>query len=288
MDLNRLQIFAAVAESASFSAAAEKLGLPKSSVSREVARLEEDTGVRLLHRTTRKVALSTDGAALYERVSPLLAALASAAALPAREDEPAGVLKVTTTADLGAAVLAEIAARFTGRYPEVRIEVVITNRVVDLVAEGIDVGLRVSLGQLRDSALAARRLGTLSMELYASPQYVARRGAPRSLADLAEHDRIGFPGVRLFEEGPPPRISADDMFFVRECLRADAGIGILPTFLAESDLLSGALVRVLPEWVSESGTVWFVYPGGSHAPAKVTAFRDFVADALRRRPLTPS
>jgi DNA-binding transcriptional LysR family regulator len=279
MDVDRLRVFVAVAEARSFTAAASRLRMPKSSVSREISRLEADTGVRLLHRTTRQVTPTSAGQALLERVGPLLAGLEQAVTEARQQVEPAGLLRVTAPVDLGAALLAGIVARFVARYPDVRVEARLTNQVVDLVAEGIDVALRVSTDQLRDSSLTARRLGNLALDLFASPRYLARRGTPRAVEDLAEHDVVAFPGDER------ARIVADDMFFVREALRGGAGIGLLPSFLAEEDLESGALVRVLPELSRRTGTVWFVTPHAAHPPRAVVAFRDLLADALKRRPL---
>ena len=194
---------------------------------------------------------------------------------------------MTATVDLGAAVLAGVVARFVARYPGVRVETRLTNQVLDLVAEGIDVALRITSERLRDSTLTARRLGPLAIELYASPRYLARRGTPKTADELLTHDAVAFRGSHPFPgmTEDQARIAADDMFFLREALRAGAGVGILPSFLAEEDLESGALVRVLPELSRRTGTVWLVTPHGAHPPRTVQAFREVIAEALRRRPL---
>ena len=295
MDLNHLAVFAAVAEHSGFSAAAAKLGIPKSSVSRSIAQLEAAMGVQLVHRTTRRVSLSTAGSALYERVGPLLTTLEeSVRTVPEREEEPSGDLRVTAAVDFGATILAEIVARFVARHPGVRVDVRLSNRLVDLVAEGFDVGLRISSKRLKDSSLVARNAGPISMQLFASPQYLARRGTPRTPRDLAGHDWVAYRGaekVRLEGDGRPVeiltsgRIVCDEMFFVREAARSGAGIGWLPTFLVDAELASGALVRVLPRWNIVSGNLWIVWPGGRHLPRKVCAFRDFLLSALEAKPL---
>lgn len=296
MDLNHLAIFAAVAEAASFSAAARKLGVPKSTVSRSIAALEESMRVELLHRTTRHVVLSSAGTALHDRVSPLLASLQKVAAeRPSRDEEPSGELRVTTTTDFGALVLADIVTRFSQRYPSVRINLILTNQVVDLVAEGVDVALRFSTHPLKSSSLMARNLGPVSLQLFASPTYLARHGTPRSVRDLVSHDWVNAhrsaqllrpAGVRKVPA--QGRIICDDMFFVAAAVRAGAGIGYLPTYLAEPDVLSGQLVRVLPRWDLRSGSLWFVSPGARHIPRppKLIAFRDFMIEALKVHPLT--
>lgn len=295
VDLNLLSIFAAVARTSSFSAAAKELGLPKSSVSRGIAGLELAMGVRLVNRTTRHVALSTAGVALHERVSPQLTALIrSIGALPELEEQPSGKLRITAIADFAATVLAEIVARFIARHPAVEIELHLTTKIIDLVAEGFDLAFRNSTRRLRDSSLRARKVGSLGMQIFAAPSYLARRGSPRSPADLASHDWVIYPGfksLRLESAGvtasvePRGRIVCDDMTFIRAAIGSGAGLALLPTFLAEADVTTGALVRVLPRWTTRSGDLWIVSTAAKHAPRKVTAFRDFVIESLRARPL---
>ncbi|MDC0667851.1 LysR family transcriptional regulator [Nannocystis radixulma] len=294
VDLDRLARFVAVVETASFSAAARRLGLPKSSVSRGVVGLEQAMGVRLLHRTTRRVAATTAGAALYERTAPLVAALQrSLAELPELEEQPSGRLRVTTTVDLGAAVFADIVARFVARYPHVEVDMRLANNVVDLVADGIDVAIRVARRPLGDASFTARKLGTVDVQLYAAPTYLARRGTPRTPRELAGHAWVvyrGGPTLRLEGPGDPHvlrpagAIVCDDMTFARQALRAGAGIGILPNFFADADVAAGLLVRVLPRWSIRSGALWLLCAGSRHLPRKVTAFREFVVEALRTSP----
>ncbi|MCP3098686.1 LysR substrate-binding domain-containing protein [Myxococcus sp. K15C18031901] len=297
MDLNQLALFAAVAESSSFSTAAKKLGVPKSSVSRGISRLEASLGVQLLHRTTRRVALSTAGLALYERVAPTLASLRkSVLDLPEREEEPSGVLRLTAVVDWGSTLLADVVTRFVARYPTVKVDLHLDNRVVDLVAEGFDAAVRLSINPLRDSSLRARKLGPLSLRIYASPGYLARKGTPRHPRELASHTWISFRSPKPFRlEGPGETvlipqggaIVCDDMFFMREALRLGAGIGFLPTMLAEPEVAEGRLVPVMPRWSILAGTMWFVSTAERHMPRKVSAFRDFLMEALRQRPLPP-
>lgn len=298
MELDLLAVFAAVASARSFSGAARRLGMPNSSVSRRVARLEAALGVRLLHRTTRSVSLSTAGTALYDRIAPLLAALSEATSeLPERTEQPSGDLRVTAPADLGAPLLAEIAGRYLARYPGVRVDLHLTNRVVDVVAEGFDVALRMARALRPSASLVARRAVTVPSHLYAAPAYLARRGTPRTPRDLAEHDFVIFrgfprqleltgPGERAMLE-PRGRMSCDDLLFARDAARAGAGLALLPAFHAEPDVLSGALVRVLPRWQQAGATLFVVYPLSRSVPRKTTAFRDLVLEVLKARPLTP-
>ncbi len=290
MDLNLLAIFEAVARTSSFSAAAKELRLPKSSVSRGVARLEADLGVQLLIRTTRQVSITAAGTALYDRMAPLLRSMnAALGELPEREEEPSGTLRITAPVDLGVALLAEVVTRYTARYPAVSVELHLTGRVVDLVAERFDVALRVGM-KLEDSSLVVRRVTPIVLRLFASPLYLARRGTPRSEADLASHEwvvfRSGPQKLRLTGEGHQAagthgRIECDDLLFVRDAVRAGAGLGLLPEFLADPEVVGGTLVRVLPRFERQAGQLHVVTPAAKHVPSKVSAFRDLVVELLR-------
>lgn len=298
MDLNGLRVFVAVAEASSFSAAAKKLGLPKWSVSRRIASLEASMGVALLHRTTRRVALSPAGAVLCERIAPLLASLAKAVdELPEESGEPAGELRVTAPIDLGATYLAEVVTRFTERHPAVRIDMYLTSRVMDLAIEGFDIALRTGLARMKDSSLVVRRASPITAHLFASPSYLAQRGMPRTPAELAGHEWVvfrGLPSLRLDGPrrpatlAPHGRICSDDIFFVREALRAGAGIGLLPSFLAERAVAAGQLVPVLPRYHTPAGYVYIVRPALRQVPRRVTAFSDFLLESLKTRPLAGS
>jgi DNA-binding transcriptional LysR family regulator len=293
VDLNDLSVFVAVAESATFSAAAARLAAPKSSVSRAIARLEAALGVRLVHRTTRHQRLSTAGTALYEKVAVHLASLGrSLGELPELEEQPSGRLRVTAAADFAAAVLADVVARFVLRYPSVEVDLVLSSDIVDLVASGIDVALRVGSRRLKDSSLRARRAGAVAIQLFASPSYLARRGTPRTPRELAGHEWVRFRGLgslQLVSSGARAqvatagRIIADDLAFVRAALQQGAGIGTLPLFLGDADVAAGLLMRVLPRWRLPGGDLWLVTPSGRHVPRKVSAFVEFVLEALRAR-----
>ncbi len=291
MDLNLLAVFEAVARTSSFTAAAKELGIPKSSASRAIARLEDELGAQLLFRTTRQVALSAAGTALHDRLSPLLRSMKAALGeLPETEEAPTGTLKVTAPVDLGVFFLAEVLTRYTARYPAVSVELHLTRRIVDLVGEGFDVALRVA-PRLEDSTLVVRRVAPVTLHLFASPLYLARRGAPRSEDDLQKHDWIVFRGGgdRLCvvgtrpAPGRAPRIACDDVLFVRDAIRAGAGIGLLPTFVAEADVLAGTLVRILPRYERLAGSLYVVSPAAKHVPRKVTGFRELVVEMLRAR-----
>lgn len=295
IDLNLLRAFVAVYDAGSFSGAASRLGVPRSTISRSVATLEDAVGAQLFHRTTRKVSTTAEGRALYDRTAPSLSVLARALSeVPRGQEQPTGTLRVTAPADLGRTLLADAATRFIARYPATKLELHLTNRVVDLVREGFDLALRISSRPLRDSSHIARKVGTIAMHLYAAPSYLARRGTPRSPEELTGHDLISLlgSGPQSLTSGEhrttvtiAGRIQVDDMLFTREVVRAGAGIAALPSFLAASELAQGTLVRVLPKWATDSGTVFLVHPEGKNLPARVTAFKLLLLELLRQHPL---
>jgi len=288
--LDDLAVFVAIARAGSLSAAARKLRLPKSSVSRSLSRLEQSLRARLVHRSTRRLNLSAAGVALLARSEPLLDALTAALQPLAEAELPSGLLRVTCTADFGATVLAELVARFVARYPQVQVEVHSNNALVDLVGRGFDLGVRFSAkSSLRDSSLVARRVGTLHTRLVAAPAYLARRGSPRTLAELRTHEWVLYKGAEsiLFELphgskrlAAKGRVRGDDMSFVLAAARAGVGIAFLPSFLADPEISAGTLVPVLPKWKVSSGGVWVVHPPARPLPASVRAFRDLLAEAL--------
>jgi len=285
IDLNLLRTFAVAHETGSFSAAAKRLRVPRSTVSRAVTALEEATGALLFHRTTRKVTSTRAGAALFDRIEPWLVRLEAAARdIPEASRLPGGTLRITAPADLGEVLLAEAVARYGARYPDTRVEVALGPRVVDLAKEGFDMALRFARGPLPGAGFVTRRLGKVAFALFASPVYLARRGTPRALAELASHDVVAIGGASGALPGKP-RVVCDDKAYARALLRAGGGIGLLPTYLAADDVADGRLVRVLPSHEVESGAVYLVLPSNRHVPSRVTAFRDLLEELLRRTPL---
>lgn len=289
VDLDLLSLFSCVAEESSFSSAARRLGVTKGTVSRGIAKLETLVGAELLHRTTHEVALSTAGVALYERTAPHLLALRDAVCkLPERAELPSGTLRITAPHDLGVIWLPELVARFSLRHPAVHVDVRLTNRNVDLVSEGFDLAIRAA-GPLKDSSLTVRRLSRIELRLYAAPAYLLRRGEPRHFGD-PQHDWVAFSAAAKLLPLPKslhPVLTSDDFLFTREVLRQGCGIGMLPAFVAEPAVRSGELAPVLPK-LRPGGADGFVllYPSSGQVPKKVAAFRDFVIDSLKTRPLS--
>jgi DNA-binding transcriptional LysR family regulator len=292
LDLNHVSTFVRVVEDGSFTAAARALGAPKSSVSRSVAQLERDLGVKLLHRTTRKLHLTDAGMAFHQRVSRALAEIQEATTRTSDlQRELRGDIRVTAPIDLGVWAIAGIVARFVRRHPDVHVEVRLSSRVVDLVAEGFDLAVRA--GPLRDPSLVARRVGDLELGLYVSSKYLARRGQPASVADLSAHDVV----VLRSENGtlawhltstsgeekhvdPTGAIAADDMSFVKKAVLAGGGIALMPTFYCAREIISGKLVRVLPDWRFNSSMLNVVYPSGRYVPHRVIVLRDYLVKEL--------
>lgn len=283
MDWDGLGAFVAVAEEGSFTAGAARLGWPKSTVSRRIAALEDGLGVRLLHRTTRRVDLTPTGRELLERVGPHVSALERVGREGLRAG-PDGTLRVTATPELGAVLLSEAVARAVTAMPSLSVEARLTTDVVDLVGEGFDLALRFMGGPLPDDPhLTASRIGAVALILVGSPRYLARAGAPRDVEALGEHVLVAVEAMEALVPVPAARrVRSDDMAFVRAAVRAGAGVGIVPDFFVADELSAGELVRVLPQWSTWSGTVWLVAAHGGTPPARVTAFREILLDLLAR------
>jgi DNA-binding transcriptional LysR family regulator len=287
MDLNRAATFLRVVESGGFTAAATALGLPTSSVSRSVAKLEEDLGVVLLERTTRRVALTEVGRVYFEQVREALAGLdeATAVALDAAR-EPQGLVRVAVPPDFAPA-LAPIVARFLRLHPKIQIELSASARAAELVGEHAD--LAIAFGRLPDSSLISRRIGETAHQLYAARSYLDARGRPRALAELARHDAILLrSGVSRWELTGPRGVesvqvtgvvAADHLGFVIEATLAGLGISLLPAFSTVSHLASGALVPVLPK-LSTTIQMQLLTHAVRRLPHRVALLRDFLAQQL--------
>jgi DNA-binding transcriptional LysR family regulator len=292
--LDEIAVFVHVVQAGSFTAAARQRNVPKSTLSRAVTRLEEAVRARLLQRTSRSISLTEAGRAFYDRAAPHIAGLRDAAEALDSEDQPQGTLRITAAPDAGEGFLGEALVRFTARYPLVHVEVDLSARRSNLIEEGFDGAIRATM-KVDDASLVARRLFTSETHLFASPAYLARRGTPAALEDLTAHDCVLFRPVEgknrwtLSGSGGEERtvdvtgrLAGADFAFVHAALRAGAGIGTMPSFLATRSLAEGTLVRVLPGWSQAAGTLFFVYPAARHVPRKVIAFRDFMLESFGR------
>ncbi|MEZ4308995.1 MAG: LysR substrate-binding domain-containing protein [Polyangiaceae bacterium] len=287
IDLQLLSMFSAVAEHSSFSKAAAKLGVAKGTVSRSIAQLEGLLGVELLHRTTHHVSLSTAGAALHERTRGHLTALRSAVVgLPEREEAPSGLLRMTAPPDFGTVVLPSVIAAFSRRFPGVRFDIRLSGHQVDLVKDGYDLAIRAATRPLKDSTLTSRRIGKGSAAFYAAPSYVARRGRPKQLGDERPTWVLHRAASRLFKMAPESvQFFLDDFILARDLMRDGVGVGILPTFVARAYVREGLLEEVpVSGAAAMGGELVMLYPSSGQTPKKVTAFRDFLVEALRSGP----
>lgn len=284
INLEALRAFQAVAQAGSFTKAATELGLDKSKVSRDIRALEGSLGVVLLTRSTRAVRLTLAGETLFQRVTPLLSGIEEAvAAVPDRVTVPTGEVTLATTPDIGREVVARALVAFRGRYPAVRVRLLLTNEVVDILAEGTDLALRV--GRPGGDDLVARKVGQLVAGFFAAPAYLKRRGNPGREEELAGHDGLWPTPPRKQRSfapkhsPPPPVVECSDFGVIAEVARAGGGIALLPTFLAGRDVASGALVRVLPGVSLQNAPVFVVNRRQKPLPPRVAALRSFLLEA---------
>lgn len=291
VDWNELAIFVKVVQEGSFIQASRSLGVPRSTVSRKVASLEDRLGVRLLQRTTRSVRPTDEGRAYFERCAPLVREAEEAArAVGDRQDRPNGRLRITAPNVVAHHFMGPIVARYLREWPEVRIELLLTDRIVNLVEEGYDLAIRA--GTLGDSNLIARRLGETRVELVASPAYLAEHGTPRNVSDLAEHacvivgEGVSAGQWRFDIDGETVAVPVSGPLLVNalELARRAAleGIGIarLPAFLIGKDLARGHLVKLLDEDKPATGGIYAVYPSRRHLSANVRTFVELLQEEL--------
>ena len=286
---NDLLLFARVADEGSFSRAAQRLGLPKSSVSRRIAALEAQLGERLLLRTTRKLKVTDFGMSVLEHAHHVAEEVDATAALALqRKAQPSGRLRVSMPSDLASLVFSDLFAGFIARYPAISLEVDLSPRRVDLIGENFDLAIR--MGDLPDDAsLAARRIATWTSGLFAAPAYIARRGAPPEPEALMEHDtlrllaRTGEPmpwvltrGDQRWEGIPPGRATANSPDLLTRLARAGAGIAVIGHPFAEAYVHGGELVPVLDDWRWPTVDAWAVFPGRRLMPARTRAFLDAI------------
>lgn len=297
MDLNDIVVFTKVAETKSFTGAADQLGLPKSTVSRKLAQLEERLGVRLVQRTTRKLALTDIGEAYFARAARIVADIQAAEQLVTdMQATPRGRLRVTAPIDLSTRYLGAIIADFIAGHPDITVELDATDRVVDLIEEGFDVAVR--FGTLPESTLIARKLATFEGVLCASPAYLAKRGAPAAIEELENHDTVLFApsarfsgwtlqnGDQTYELGRPARFISNNLGAVRSVVLAGGGIAMMTEFMVACDIHEQKLVRILPQWVSRAIDVQAVYPARQNLPPRLTLFLEHLGKSLNPPPWT--
>ena len=294
LDLLQLNSFLAVVRAGSFVGASDATGLSKAAVSRHVAELEADLGVRLLHRTTRRLSLTDEGQRFHARASELIALMEELEAETASQGgEAAGLLRINAPLTFGNLHLASLWPRFAALHPNVALDITLNDRVVDLVEEGYDLAIRIT--NLRSSQLVSRRLATTRVVLCASPGYLAAQGTPTHPRDLAAHRIISYSylagGDDWRFDGPDgevqarvkPRIHTNSGDTCRVAALDDQGIILQPDFLVGPDLRSGTLVELMPGYRSLELGIHAVYASRKHLPMKTRRMVDFLVEAFRGR-----
>jgi DNA-binding transcriptional LysR family regulator len=290
LELAAIRVFLHVVQSGSFSGAARRLAMPKSTVSRKVSELEAHVGARLLQRTTRKLGLTDIGRIFYEHAVRIAAEVDEAAQAVGRmQAAPRGLLRVTAPLSFG--MLGPIVADYLLQHAEVQVELLCTDRRVDLVDERFDIAIRA--GKLADSSLTARAIGTIKRVLVAAPAYCKRRGMPRTPAELEQHTCLVFgagvaPNVWTLESGGKrvdvrvvPRLTLNDPEVLRGVALAGAGVALMPEFVCADDIKHKRLRRVLSDWCSEEAPVHALYPTARLLSPKAAAFIELMRKRFR-------
>ncbi len=287
IDLDAILVFTRVVQGKSFTAAAKALGMPKSTVSRKLAELEARVGARLLQRTTRTVSLTDIGRVYYERCVRIVAEIEEAElAVAELKSTPRGVIRVTVP--LALSMLGPVLAEYLRLYPEVRVDLLCTDRRVDLIEERFDLALRA--GATPDSSLVARRLGRIRRRLVAAPQVLKKLGKPRDLRDLETRPCLAFApeggtwdlqrGAKNAAVTVEPRLVVNDYEMLRAVARAGFGIALLPEHLCAEDLREGRLLPVLDAWSAPEVPVFALYPSARHLSPTVMALLELLRQRL--------
>jgi DNA-binding transcriptional LysR family regulator len=293
-DMEAMGIFAKVAETRGISAAAADLGVSAATISKALTRLEKRLGSRLLHRSSRRLVLTDAGRDLADRATRLLAdAEAAESAMVAQSAAPRGTVRLAAPMSFGIREVAPILPDFMARYPEVSIDLHLSDALVDVIADGFDLVLRI--GQLPDSSLLARRLAPVPVMIVASPAYLDRWGRPVHPAQLAGHDCFGYAYLRTrdawhFSNAPGEQVTVRPSGKLRvnngdamlPPVIAGLGIAALPAFLAREALEDGRLEQVLADWCSSQASLFLLTPPAGPRPVRVQVLGDFLAGRLSR------
>jgi DNA-binding transcriptional LysR family regulator len=297
VDVNQLLIFKKVADTGSFTAAGAALGLPKSSVSQKVTRLEQELGVRLLHRTTRRVSLTEIGERVFEAALRIAAEADEVRALVGDQaDVPSGLLRITAPHDFGMYVIERVLKGFLETWPAVTVEMDLSNRFVDLVNDRIDVALRATSAPLKESTLVARSLLTIRMRLFASPAWLAANGKPKTVEALSGASAAIFApslkrggnvweltrGKQRVEIPVRGVLRSNDYLAVKRAAQTGLGIALLPDFSCIGAVERGELQVLHGDWEGGRASCYALYPSRRHVPAKTRAFVDYLAEAVTR------
>lgn len=295
--IHQIQVFVRVAETQSFSAIARELNLAQSTVSKQIAALEDRLGTRLLNRSTRNVTLTEQGARYYKKCLSIIDALAEAEAeLSKAQTQPSGLLRMACPASFGVHEITPLLPAFQKQYPDLEIELVMSDGFIDLVEEGVDLAIRI--GELMDSALIAQRIGSTRRALVTSPAYLKQAGKPADIKGLQHHNCLintGYASVHRWHfTGPNGPISvkvsgnlrANNSEALREALIRGAGIGLLPVWLVHDGLANGTLVQVLEEYQPRPLPIHALYPQNRFTPLKVSHTVNMLKQAFASKPAT--
>jgi len=287
-ELKRIGVFTRVVEAKSFSEAARQLGVAKSAVSKQVALLEKEVGVRLLNRSTRSISLTEAGEIFYRHCSDIVTRTHVALdELRQYQNQPTGTLKVSSPISFGTAHLVPVIKELRSLYPHLKIELLLEDRIVNMVEEGIDLAIRI--GWMPDSSLVAKKLCETAMVVFASPEYLAKHGTPKQPDDLLDHSWISLSLLKSplrwsFEKNGKSHviqanspIKSNSIDAVTSLALAGQGISALTNYTVQSHFQSGALTRVLANYDLKPVGVYAVYPHREHVPPKVRAFMDFLS-----------
>lgn len=286
-----MKMYVAVVDGGSFAAAADRLEISRAMASKQIQKLEEHLGTRLLNRTTRRLSLTETGREFYERSIQIIGDVDEAEQIAGQMTRRAqGVLRVTIPLSYGQHRLAAIIGAYTQAYPQVQLDISLSDRKLDLIEDGLDLAIRI--GTMPQSDLIARKIGGVRSVVCAAPAYLARHGTAQTPADLARHACLGYTltgsGAEWRLEGPggpeiipiSGPIRADNGDILRLAALSGAGMLFQPQFIVGDDIAAGRLVRVLPDWQSAEFGVYAIYPSRKHLSAKVRTFVDFMVAAL--------
>jgi len=294
---DEMQSFVRVVESGGISAAAQRMGVAKSAVSRRLQELENRLGVQLLQRTTRRISLTEDGRVFYQRCLRILDELEEAErSLSSEQQRVHGLLRVAAPLSFALRHLSPLLDEFMHRYPEVRLELNVEDREINVIEEGVDLTIRI--GKLHDSSMVARRLATVENILCASPAYLDRFGVPKRPEELVVHQGLFYSNLSdqrqwtFFDQQglahsvvPNLRMRVNNGDLILDAALAGLGIAVLPTFICYRELAEGRLQRLLTEYTNgESAAAYALYPSRRHLPLRVRVFIDFLAERLSDPP----
>jgi DNA-binding transcriptional LysR family regulator len=290
MDLNSAWVFVRVVQAGSLSEAARQLRMPVSTVSTKISRLEKRLGVTLVRRTTRKLYLTDAGSKYFEHATRACAEIEQAESATTKELEPSGLVRITSPVEMGSTTLVDALANFSKEFPKIEVGLVLSDRYVDLAAERVDLAIRI--GELKDSNLIAKKIGSTKLHAYASREYLKARGEPKRPSDLEKHACLTFVGVigndwELRGAGRTASVrvagpaSANSLFALHRMALRGIGIALLPDFLCTSEVESGQLKKVLPDWSADRFPVHLLTLPMNQVPKRVRVVMDYLGKNLR-------